>query len=168
VIIGLVLSAIDDENGNAWAAQGLRSHSFIFAGKNLMSDYQRDPGLGTGATGQTPSSDILNGASDLSGAGASPRRKPLDKALGKVEAVVSKTVGPRAAQKIRDRADAAVSQAEAALGQAESVYRSARFRVYRELANEPYKTLGIALGVGVVLGLILARRERTIIYRPSH
>lgn len=138
-----------------------------------MSDYRNEP-LGPGADGPgsngqaIPSSDILNGASDLSGAGASPRRKPIDKAIGKIEAVVSKTAGPRAARKLRDRADAAVGQAEAALGQAEHVYRSARFRVDRELANEPYKTLGIAVGVGVVIGLILARRDRTIIYRPSH
>jgi ElaB/YqjD/DUF883 family membrane-anchored ribosome-binding protein len=77
-------------------------------------------------------------------------------------------MGEPAARRVRDRAEATLGQAEAALGQAESAYRSARFRVDRELANEPYKTLGIAVGVGVVIGLLLARRERTIIYRPTH
>lgn len=134
-----------------------------------MSNFENDADFGTGGLGG-PADDILNGASDPTGAGAttSRRRKPIAKAIGTVEAVVAKTMGESTARKVRDRAEAALGSAESALGQAESAYRSARFRVDRELANEPYKTLGIALGVGVVIGLVLARRDRTIIYRPSH
>jgi ElaB/YqjD/DUF883 family membrane-anchored ribosome-binding protein len=143
----------------------------------LMSDYRNEANVDFGRDGTGgPGDDLLNGADALEGdaleragsGGDGRMKRPIRKAVGAVEAVVARTMGEPAARKVRDGAEAALGQAEAALGQAEGVYRSARFRVDRELANEPYKTLGIALGVGVVLGLLLARRDRTIIYRPTH
>lgn len=130
-----------------------------------MSSFQDDAEFGP--TGLRAGDDILNGATDATGAGAT-RRRPMAKAVGTVEAMVAKAMGESTARRVRDSAEAAIGQAEAAIGQAESAYRSARFRVDRELANQPYKTLGIAVGVGVVIGLLVARRDRTIIYRPTH
>lgn len=130
-----------------------------------MSSFQDDAEFGP--TGLRAGDDLLNGASDATGAGAT-RRKPMARTVGAVEAMVAKTMGESAARRVRHGAEAAIDQAEAAIGQADRAYRSARFRVDRELTEKPYKTLGIAVGVGVVLGLLMARRERTIIYRPTH
>ena len=88
-----------------------------------------------------------------------PIRRPLDKAIGTVGQVVSLTLGPPAAQRVR-------LQARSALGQADHAYLDARNRLDRELATQPYRSVLMALGAGVVLGLMLARRQRTITYRP--
>ena len=55
-----------------------------------------------------------------------------------------------------------------AFARAEGAYETARYRVDRELAEQPYRTLALAAGLGVIVGLLMARRERTIIYRPTH
>jgi ElaB/YqjD/DUF883 family membrane-anchored ribosome-binding protein len=83
----------------------------------------------------------------------------VEAVVGKVEGLVGRTIGEPAARKVRERAEAAIDKAE-------QVYSSAHARVDRELALQPYKALGIAAAAGLVVGLMLARRSRTIIYRP--
>jgi hypothetical protein len=89
-----------------------------------------------------------------------PIRRPIDKAIGTVGQVVSLTLGRPAARRVRQ-------QARSALGQADCAYLDIRGRLDRELTSQPYRSLLMAVGAGVVLGLMLARRERTITYRPS-
>ena len=134
-----------------------------------MTDYQNDADIDAGlsamdATGGASSTDTAAQTGRLAG----KVRKPIDKAVGAVEGVVARTLGEPAARKVRDQADAALGQADAALSRAEGAYETARYRVDRELAEQPYRTLALAAGLGVIVGLLMARRERTIIYRPTH
>ena len=135
-----------------------------------MTDYQNDADIDAGlsALDATGADDIGAETAATSRRLAGKVRKPVDKAVGAVEGVVARTLGEPAARKVRDQADAALGQADAALARAEDAYEAARFRVDRELAEQPYRTLALAAGLGVVIGLLMARRERTIIYRPVH
>lgn len=121
-----------------------------------MSDYRDTPDF-------TPANNVYD---ELAGAAASPTatsrrqgRAAVDAVVGKVEGLVGRTVGEPTARKVRQKADAVIDRAEQA-------YSTAHARVDRELALQPYKALGIAAVAGLVVGLMLARRDRTIIYRP--
>jgi ElaB/YqjD/DUF883 family membrane-anchored ribosome-binding protein len=111
-----------------------------------MSDYQN----------QSTTTDSPIKSED---AGSAKPRRTLDKTLGKVEDAVGRTFGEPARQRVRETAESAV-------GAVEDVYGRARSRVDQQLANDPYKALAVALGAGLVLGLLLGRRSHTIIYQP--
>ena len=121
-----------------------------------MSDYRESPDF-------SPANSAFDDpTNDAAGPAATSRRQgraAVDAVVGKVEGLVGRTVGEPAARKVRQRADAVIDKAEQA-------YSSAHARVDRELALQPYKALGIAAVAGLVVGLLLARRDRTIIYRP--
>jgi ElaB/YqjD/DUF883 family membrane-anchored ribosome-binding protein len=125
-----------------------------------MSDYRNDD---SAYTDLSDDADMAAVADELATGAAAPpgAKRPLERAINRVESVVSNTLGGKAGQRVRERA-------EATLGRADAAIEGARYRVDRELADQPYRTLALAAGVGVVLGLLLARRERTIIYRPTH
>lgn len=108
-----------------------------------------------------PQADHLADEAELRALGLQAKaRASIDTVLGKVETVIEKTAGTTAARKVRVKADQVVERAE-------TLVSDARSRVDMEVSVRPYRTLAIVAGAGILLGLLMARRERTIIYRAA-
>ena len=110
-----------------------------------MSDYTNETGLPDGAGDRAY--DDAAAARTV----AERARAKADKVIGRVEDVVGRTLGEPAARVVRERADGVVDRAE-------GLYDAGRYRLDRELAEQPYKTLAITALAGLVVGFMLARR----------
>jgi uncharacterized protein YjbJ (UPF0337 family) len=133
--------------------------------RNEMSEQAIEGTMRNGLGAAEGAAGDLTGDADLQARGAADQAiGKTQQALDKVERAVSKTFGEPAAQKVRSQAEAAVNAAQDAYGRART---TATERVDRMLASDPYKALGIAAGVGLVLGLMLGQRGRRIIYLPK-